>query len=410
MIHRDVKPSNILITRSGDPMLTDFGIAKILEATDAQTLTGTGMGVGTPEYMAPEQWTGGTGAAADIYSLGVVLYELVTGRKPYTADTPAAVLLKQASEPLPAPKQFVPGLPDVVEKTIFKALARKPEDRFPDMAGFASALGGLLGGSPGEIHPKMKTEDETGINSTRLQLDMDSSMSTIDQGGIPEVEQKKAAYTDVALPKPEKPAPPPAPPPAAPLSTSKPRRKMPVWAWALIAVAVLVPTLILLGPRMTAEQYDALNMPTATLSLPTDEWYAFHMTQTAGVLLGDPCLYVYADFATIDVTIPDNTVLAPGQAFTKTWRLTNAGSCPWTYGYELVYVSGERMGVPENYSQPFTDATIAQGESVDVSVELVAPTTPGTYTGYWRFRAPDGTEFGLGGSNAWWVTIVVANP
>ncbi|MGD0613772.1 MAG: SUMF1/EgtB/PvdO family nonheme iron enzyme [Anaerolineales bacterium] len=142
--HRDVKPSNILIGESGEPMLTDFGIAKILEGGDSQTLTGTGVGLGTPEYMAPEQWTGEAGAKADIYSLGVVFYELVTGHKPYTADTPAAVLLKQATEPLPRPTQYVPDLPEKVEKVLLKALAKRPEDRYSDMKAFSLALEDLL--------------------------------------------------------------------------------------------------------------------------------------------------------------------------------------------------------------------------------------------------------------------------
>ena len=141
IIHRDVKPSNILLTEKGQPMLTDFGIAKILESEETAELTGTGMGVGTPEYMAPEQSSSkSVDQRADIYSLGIVLYEMVTGRKPFIADTPLAVLLKQASEPLPRPRQFVPGLPEEVEKVLFKALAKKPEDRYQDAGAFAEAL------------------------------------------------------------------------------------------------------------------------------------------------------------------------------------------------------------------------------------------------------------------------------
>jgi serine/threonine protein kinase len=94
IIHRDIKPSNILLTEKGQPMLSDFGIAKILESDETATLTGTGVGVGTPEYMAPEQWTGHAGLQSDIYSLGVVFYELITGRKPYVADTPAAIQIR----------------------------------------------------------------------------------------------------------------------------------------------------------------------------------------------------------------------------------------------------------------------------------------------------------------------------
>jgi serine/threonine protein kinase len=144
MAHRDVKPSNILITADGDPMLTDFGIAKMLEAQEGFTLTGTGVGIGTPEYMAPEQWTGQAGPSSDIYSLGVVFYEMLTGRKPYEADTPAAVLLKQASDPLPNPRTYVPDLPYTVEHVLLRALAKTPEDRFANMGEFATALENLV--------------------------------------------------------------------------------------------------------------------------------------------------------------------------------------------------------------------------------------------------------------------------
>lgn len=140
IVHRDVKPSNILVTESGQPMLTDFGVAKILDLQDGQTLTGTGVGIGTPEYMAPEQWTGQITPAVDIYSLGVVFYELITGHKPYTADTPAAVLLKQATEPLKRPVDFIHSIPEHVEQTLFISLAKNPNDRYKSISAFEKAL------------------------------------------------------------------------------------------------------------------------------------------------------------------------------------------------------------------------------------------------------------------------------
>ncbi|MBG0785456.1 MAG: SUMF1/EgtB/PvdO family nonheme iron enzyme [Anaerolineaceae bacterium] len=143
IIHRDVKPANILFDKDEQPILTDFGIAKVLE-TDEATLTGTGLGVGTPEYMAPEQWQGKTSAAADQYALGVVLYELITGRKPYSADTPAAVAIMQATEPLAPPSNLVSGIPEPVEKVLYKALARDPQDRFENMDAFTMVLRDLL--------------------------------------------------------------------------------------------------------------------------------------------------------------------------------------------------------------------------------------------------------------------------
>jgi eukaryotic-like serine/threonine-protein kinase len=141
ILHRDVKPSNILLTEEGQVVLTDFGIAKLLAGEGERTLTGTGMGIGTPEYMAPEQGLGReVDGRADVYALGVMLFELLTGRKPYTADTPMAVILKQVNDPLPRPRDLVPDLPPDVERVLLKALAKKPEDRYEDMEAFAVVL------------------------------------------------------------------------------------------------------------------------------------------------------------------------------------------------------------------------------------------------------------------------------
>lgn len=151
IVHRDIKPSNILIDKNGAPKLTDFGIAQILDSGEGLTLTATGVGVGTPEYMAPEQ---GLGEKADhrtdIYALGVVLYEMVTGKKPYEADTPMATIIKHINDPLPKPSFSVPGLPLEAEKVIFKAMAKNPEHRYQDMAEFALVLGKIAFSSPGK--------------------------------------------------------------------------------------------------------------------------------------------------------------------------------------------------------------------------------------------------------------------
>lgn len=148
VVHRDVKPANILLTEKDQPMLTDFGIAKILELEDGHTLTGTGMGVGTPEYMSPEQGMGReVDGRADIYSMGIIFYELITGRKPYTADTPMAVILKHMTDPLPRPGQFTSSLPEAVEKVLLKSLAKDPRDRYPDTRAFSAALENLMSGT-----------------------------------------------------------------------------------------------------------------------------------------------------------------------------------------------------------------------------------------------------------------------
>jgi serine/threonine protein kinase/formylglycine-generating enzyme required for sulfatase activity len=141
IVHRDIKPSNILITKDDQPMLTDFGIARILKSEETLDLTGTGMGVGTPEYMAPEQGLGHkVDHRADIYALGIVLYEMITGRKPFQADTPMAVVIKQINDPLPRPTQFVPDLPKEIEQILLKALAKDPNNRYQSMSEFAMKL------------------------------------------------------------------------------------------------------------------------------------------------------------------------------------------------------------------------------------------------------------------------------
>lgn len=142
IIHRDVKPSNILFTENQQPMLTDFGIAKVI--TEGQTnsnLTGAKMGLGTPDYMAPEQGLGEKiDYRVDIYSLGIVLFEMLTGQKPFTADNSMAVMIKHVSEPLPKPSLYVFDLPETVENIILKATAKKPQDRFQSMEAFAVAM------------------------------------------------------------------------------------------------------------------------------------------------------------------------------------------------------------------------------------------------------------------------------
>jgi serine/threonine protein kinase len=183
MVHRDVKPANILLTQRGQPMLSDFGIAKLLDLEETHELTGTSVAVGTPEYMAPEQANAKTvDHRADIYSLGIVLYEMVTGRKPFVADTPMAVLIMHARDPLPNPKKFVPDLPNGLEKALLKALAKQPADRYQSMEEFVSALKGLLAGksasrsAPAPKPPRRETTETATIKDFNVttQQDFDS--------------------------------------------------------------------------------------------------------------------------------------------------------------------------------------------------------------------------------------------
>ncbi len=137
VVHRDVKPQNILLDEAERVYLADFGIAKMVEGSGA--LTQTGMITGTPQYMAPEQATGQpVDQRVDTYALGVVAYEMLTGRVPFAADTPVAVLMKHVTEPIPIPPRST--VPDPLVRALLKAMAKKPEERWPTAGAFVRAL------------------------------------------------------------------------------------------------------------------------------------------------------------------------------------------------------------------------------------------------------------------------------
>src|ERR687884_247889 len=128
VIHRDVKPSNVLITEDGRAVLADFGLAWLLESAH---LTLTGGVIGTPEYMSPEQ-AGGEPIdhRSDVYALGVVLYEMLVGERPFVAETPIGVLLKHLQDPAPSVLEQRPDLAPAVAEVVARALAKDPAERF----------------------------------------------------------------------------------------------------------------------------------------------------------------------------------------------------------------------------------------------------------------------------------------
>jgi tRNA A-37 threonylcarbamoyl transferase component Bud32 len=138
MIHRDIKPGNVLLTRRGQAVLGDFGIAQIVGGTRH---TASGALMGTLSYMAPEQGLEGhSDVRSDIYSLGIILYEMLLQRPPFEADTPLAVLMKHVNDPLPLPRAIDPTIPEPFERIVLKALAKDPDDRYQSAEEMARAL------------------------------------------------------------------------------------------------------------------------------------------------------------------------------------------------------------------------------------------------------------------------------
>lgn len=141
IVHRDVKPSNILLDEDYNPYLSDFGIIKLLESKDEMENSAIGVGVGTPDYMSPEQGMGKeVDFRADIYSLGLVFYEMATGKKAHQADSPMAVVIKQVTEEIKRPAEVTPQIPSFVEQAILKAIEKEPEKRYKSMEDFAEVL------------------------------------------------------------------------------------------------------------------------------------------------------------------------------------------------------------------------------------------------------------------------------
>ncbi|MBN2048751.1 MAG: SUMF1/EgtB/PvdO family nonheme iron enzyme [Anaerolineaceae bacterium] len=149
VIHRDVKPANILLTSTdhdGKPMLSDFGISKLLYKNGQTAVTSSGIGIGTPDYMAPEQWMGTAVKQTDIYALGVVLYQMVSGKLPYQDETPGKMFLQHFQAEVPSIREIIADTPGEVDEIIQKALQKDPEDRFDSALDFAEQLHDLLDG------------------------------------------------------------------------------------------------------------------------------------------------------------------------------------------------------------------------------------------------------------------------
>ncbi len=172
VMHRDVKPSNILLRLDGHAYLVDFGLAKAQLAADLQSHAGTM--IGTPEYMAPEQSNGVHDYRSDIYSLGVILYQMLTGHVPFAGESPVAVTLKHLQVPPPAPVQFNSKISPAIEEVILKALAKNPEERYQQAKELSIAYKRALFQRP--FHSILSSPSLSDAGRTRALLPSDSSV------------------------------------------------------------------------------------------------------------------------------------------------------------------------------------------------------------------------------------------
>ncbi len=215
MIHRDIKPSNVLIDERGNCLLTDFGLARMAES--ATKITSSGAVMGTPAYMSPEQGAGSNiDHRSDIYSLGIILYEMVTGRVPYTAETPVAIVFKHIQDPLPSARKLNPDLPESVELVLLKVLAKNPDDRYQNAEDLVRAIQKAI--------PDIATADQSNSQGSlapthSLQPSLSESIAT----------QLK-------------------------VEAAKSQRRSPTWIFVTIGITALVAIAILIGINRSTNQ------------------------------------------------------------------------------------------------------------------------------------------------------------
>ena len=388
MVHRDIKPGNIMFTEDGDPVLADFGIARMLSLTG---LTASGAMVGTPAYMAPEIGQGQSGSASsDIYSLGVVFYEMVTGRLPFKAEIPMSLVMKHINDPVPSPKEYVSEIPDELEAIILKALAKQPEERYATAGKMARALRRTLEQQAGRSietqppqrpSPVEKDTEKTKENQPLLRIWAEE-----------EAEEEEAERPNATE--------------AAPQTRD---RRIPV---VRVVLLFLLALLILGGGGWIATRgglppalakilpYPALGVESAatatatpSLTAPATRTERDRVPETLTPTLTStptPAQTVIAPTQRAEVLrlylSPSGEAVSPGTQVLAYITLRNGGTTLWPEGTRLVFVRGEQMATPSTLEL----APVAAGEQVQVLLPLLAPAEVGTYISIWEVQLPDG--------------------
>ncbi len=434
MVHRDIKPGNIMLDEQGHGVLTDFGIAKILSGP---TVTATGAMIGTPAYMSPEQGLGQPGdERSDLYALGVLFYQMVTGRLPYDADTPLAVILKHVNEPVPQPSELNTNIPAAIQAVVVKSMAKNPAERFQSASALISDLQAAAASSDLDLTagvvfsavidrptppPPPPLVDETQLARPAATVMSTPAATVLSTPAPPSStpEATKVVVPSEAISATEI---------ATPVMPPKPQeeKKRP---WGIIIIVLL---LLIVGgaagvfiisgglssdtptpnPELgvavietpTSEPTDS---PTEEI-LPTADNVSTAVALIAASLTAQPTGTASPTGTPTPTFTPlpdatatflagcesdfelenaytfqnENSSSTPGGVnFTMNWVLRNTGSCPLPAGLLWLYQSGEDFGQPEPVELL---ETLAAGDQIVLSTLLSAPTNPGRYESVWQ--------------------------
>ena len=443
MIHRDIKPANIMLTDTGKAVLTDFGIVKLVGGAHASVaFTATGALIGTPAYMSPEQALGKPGdERADIYSLGVMLFQMVTGKLPFDADTPLAVVMKHVNEAVPLPVSFNPDVPFRLQEVILKALEKEPDRRYQSAEEMVAALqrAQLLGleagstalgadslaASPTEV-VRMSDYDTTSGG-------MEASFTAVmpaEAGASDTVSGASSAVTGTAV---------------------GPARPRPAWLYGAIGIIAVIiiggiilfnsrgngqveagqptlPVVAAAGTTDTATPTDAPTEsgPTGTPTITLTPSQTPDIVASSVAAIGqtaearptttptpsrtptatpedtpDATATFLAD-CTIEVELVEahpyqnsSSNFAPVSVqFPMYWTLRNSGTCPWPADLQWAYVEGETFEQSDEALPLGLEAAVLPDEEIEITTTFVAPANVATFASTWQLVDGDEQPFG----------------
>lgn len=396
MLHRDVKPGNIMFRGDGGIVLTDFGVAKILNASN--DITATSSLAGTPAYMAPEQWTDDEpDHRSDIYSLGIVLFELTTSQLPFNDQTPGRLMFKHISEPPPLPRKLNRKIPADLESVVLHAMAKEPCDRYQtaqelvdDLQALRHQVERTAATGVFKHPPRPQISSKSAGNAPALAAVRPSRARWLGAGGVillialfflllrgfggsaaveatPNGTGTALAVRLAALESTLSITDTPAPtethiPTDTPLPTRLPSRTP---APSATPSPTFPPPTQTPGFTKTATS-SRMPSPSPTTCLPAVD------------LAEDVDFYNASWWNTVDAS------------FEKTWRLLFDGACAWPDNIVLVHVDGQGFGLDEPYAVGASAADLP----LELTVPLRAPSIPGEYEGQFQLQTLDGKSVG----------------
>ncbi|MBI5669356.1 MAG: protein kinase [Chloroflexi bacterium] len=444
MIHRDVKPANLMLDHDERVVLTDFGIAKIV--TGAQFTASGGM-VGTPAYMAPEQGLGEAGdERSDLYSLGIILFQLVTGRLPYDAETPLAIVLKHLQTPTPSARTFNPQVPEAVDRIISKAIAKEVQNRYQSATELIEDLERAQRGEPvytanGGTGGLLQTGDQDTVKVTLLDDTPTQNLTPVVNpplrkrrswlgwagaaavvlvalafagaaGGLfsgvwPGATRTPTAQNVVALPSAEATesagvvvVPPPTQTPSdtpttpAPSPTRQPTNRpsdtaAPTVMPSRTSRPTDTPTSLPTRTPTSTPSATLTRTPTATPTPTLTYTPTPNTSATAAVVAAiqtataTACIFNYE---IVEQNPEDNGLFPANRDYARKITLRNTGTCAWEPNTSLFFVRGEnfRAGSFIRIEKP-----VSVGETVVLDFVGKTPARGAEYSGIWELRTPN---------------------